>query len=379
MEERPKAKGKGLTCYVCGGTGHPASLCTSGGWVNDLEQDAPEGDDTNEDGCWTEADDETLQLGYLGSESGLMSSPPGLRDAFSEAGWTVVTRKSRNRQQCSRRRGCFDMSCTVLGSLWDDDNDRILGQVADDRTRKGMVKISAAVVDVAEANVIPENMMQWIPLKPSTASRSGKIFRGEGRDPIPARGERSVIGRTDEGQSRRTVWEVCPVKLSLLSVAKISKAGNQVYSSEDKAFVKNNKTEQITNLRRERNEWMLDLWVKRPADAMDVSQQIQSPSSVEPEVLCCSSIRPVSDLEATESCVWLPSPAVPWTSGCGAKVFFVVVVGGTVDQGAWTLATVREDGCLVRGRHGHRQSERVTEQHGHVRQSVCISVKIQSL
>ena len=40
----------------------------------------------------TEEDDETLQLGYLGSESCLKSYPPGLSDAFSEAGWTVVTR-----------------------------------------------------------------------------------------------------------------------------------------------------------------------------------------------------------------------------------------------------------------------------------------------
>ena len=35
---------------------------------------------TVEDGCWTEEDDETLQLGYLGSEPCLMSSPPGLRE-----------------------------------------------------------------------------------------------------------------------------------------------------------------------------------------------------------------------------------------------------------------------------------------------------------
>ena len=249
----------------------PARLCPSEGWVNDLEQDTPVGEDTNEEGCWTEEDDETLQLGYLGSESCSMSSPPGLCDAFSEAGWTVVTRKSRNRQQCSRRRGCSDKLGTVLGSLWDDDNDMILGQVADDRTRKGMVKISAVVDSGAEANALPENMMQWIPLKPSSASKSGKIFRGAGGDPIPARGERSVTGRTEEGQSRRIVWEVCPVKRPLLSVAKITKAGNQVYLGEDKAFVKNNKTGQITNLRRERNVWMLDLWVKRPADAMDVS------------------------------------------------------------------------------------------------------------
>ena len=81
-----------------------------------------------------------------------------------------------------------------------------------------------------------------------------------------------MTGQTDEGQSRRIVWEVCPTKRLLLSVAKITKAGNLVYLGEDKAFVKNNKTGQITNLRRERNVWMLDLWVKRPADAMDVSR-----------------------------------------------------------------------------------------------------------
>ena len=93
-----------------------------------------------------------------------------------------VTRKSRNRQQCLRRRGCFKRGM-VLGSLREDDNDMILGQVLDDRTNKGMVKISAVVDSGAEANTLPENMMQWIPLKPSSASKSGKIFRDAGRDP----------------------------------------------------------------------------------------------------------------------------------------------------------------------------------------------------
>ena len=112
----------------------------------------------------------------------------------------------------------------------------ILGQVADDRTRKGMVKISAVVDSGAEANALPENMMQWIPLKPSSASKSGKIFRGAGEDTIRARGERSATGPTDEGQSRRIVWEACPVKRPLLSVAKITKAGNQVYLGRGQGF-----------------------------------------------------------------------------------------------------------------------------------------------
>ena len=54
----------------------------------------------------------------------------------------------------------------------------ILEQVAGDRTRKGMVMISAVVDSGAEANALPENMMEWIPLKPSSASKSGNIFRG---------------------------------------------------------------------------------------------------------------------------------------------------------------------------------------------------------
>ena len=85
----------------------------------------------------------------------------------------------------------------VLGSLWDDDG-MILWQVVDDRTNKGL-------------NV------QWIPPKPSTASKSGEIFRGAGGHNLPASGERTVTGQT------------------------ITKTMNQVYLDEEKAFVKINK------------------------------------------------------------------------------------------------------------------------------------------
>ena len=63
VEER-KAKGKeeGLTCCMSGGIGHHTRLCPSEGLVNDLEEDAPEGEDPQEDGCSTEEDDEPLQL-----------------------------------------------------------------------------------------------------------------------------------------------------------------------------------------------------------------------------------------------------------------------------------------------------------------------------
>ena len=105
-----KAKGKGKNMLRVRRR-HPVSLCSSVGWDNDLEEDAPEGEDTNEDGCWTEEDDETLQVEYFGSDSCSMSSPSGLRDGFSQAGWTMVTRKSRIRQQCDAEH-CGTMTAT---------------------------------------------------------------------------------------------------------------------------------------------------------------------------------------------------------------------------------------------------------------------------
>ena len=94
----------------------------------------------------------------------------------------------------------------------------ILEKVADGRTKKEMEKVSAVVDSGAEANALPENMMQWIPLKPS--------------------GERShPCARREVGDRLRGL----PGEASSL--------GNEVYLDEDKAFAKNNKTEQITNLR----------------------------------------------------------------------------------------------------------------------------------
>ena len=84
---KAKGKGKGLICYVCGGAlDTPARLCPGEGWVDDLEQDEPEREDTDEDGTRTEENDETLQLGYFGSDSCLMSPPPGQRDTLVDRG-----------------------------------------------------------------------------------------------------------------------------------------------------------------------------------------------------------------------------------------------------------------------------------------------------
>ena len=86
VEERPTRREKASHATCAEGLGTSRGLCLSEGWANDLKKDALKGEDTIEDGCWTEEDDETFQQWYFGSDSCLVSSPPGLSDAFSEAG-----------------------------------------------------------------------------------------------------------------------------------------------------------------------------------------------------------------------------------------------------------------------------------------------------
>ena len=50
VEERPKARGK--ASHAACAEGLDTEAVPSEGRVHDLEQDAPEGEDTNEDGCW---------------------------------------------------------------------------------------------------------------------------------------------------------------------------------------------------------------------------------------------------------------------------------------------------------------------------------------
>ena len=126
------------------------------------------------------------------------------------------------------------------------------------------VKISAVADSGAEVNALPEDEVPFIPLTESEASKVGKVFRGAGGQRIPAKGKRVMHARTAEGQSRRVTWEVCPVRRPLLSVAKMTKAGNVVLLDERRPRIINTRTGEVTALRRERNVFMVDMWVWKP-------------------------------------------------------------------------------------------------------------------
>ena len=63
-------------------------------------------------------------------------------------------------------------------------------------------------------------------------------------------------------------WTVCEVQRPLISVAKMVEAGNKVYLEDKNPRVVNCKTGQATALRKQNGVFVLDLWVRTRAKAV---------------------------------------------------------------------------------------------------------------
>ena len=160
-----------------------------------------------------------------------------------------------------------DLTLSEFAEARDGQDEYMLNEMSEqEATKKGFARVSAVMDKGAEEHALPEDVTPWIPLQPSPASKAGKGFRGAGGDRIPARGRRVMVGKTAEGQSRKIAWEVCPVKRALLSVKKMTRTGNMAWFGEDRAFIKNLTSGEVTQLRTERNVCMLDIWVPKPQD-----------------------------------------------------------------------------------------------------------------
>ena len=122
------------------------------------------------------------------------------------------------------------------------------------------------VVDTgAEDHALEEGILEWIPIEPSELSKAGRAFRGPNHSRIPAKGRKRFSAVLPNGLRAHLAGEVCPVKRTLLSGAKLAKAGNRVVCEHRQAYIQNVKTGVKTFLRRDRDVWVLDMWVKRPA------------------------------------------------------------------------------------------------------------------
>jgi hypothetical protein len=169
--------------------------------------------------------------------------------------------------------------------LLEDDCDDELNACAEETDASrgtGWVKVTAVVDSGAVDNVIPEQDIPFVPLEQTERSKAGRGFRGPGGEPIPTSGQRTTVIKTSEGQTRKTKWQVCPVKRALMSVAKLTEAGNTVHMSRKDPHILNEKTKEKTSLRKEGNVYVVDLWIKMPRSPVQVSKTLANKMKICP-------------------------------------------------------------------------------------------------
>ena len=121
-----------------------------------------------------------------------------------------------------------------------------------DDAKMGSWHCLTAVVDSGAAeNALPESARPFVELQPSEGSKYGRVYRGAGGEAIPNRGHNTVQAMTAEGQQRKCSWQVCPVTRPLMSVSRMVAAGNEVVLSNSAPYVKNLRTGETTQLRKE--------------------------------------------------------------------------------------------------------------------------------
>jgi len=125
--------------------------------------------------------------------------------------------------------------------------------------------LSVAVDSGAAETVIPHTLIDRYPIRETEASRSGLNYASATGDPIPNLGEQKLPLVTAEGSLRAITFRAAPVDRPLGSVKRMCSSGHVVVFDEDGSYVYNKASGEITSLREENGNYMMDVWVM-PSD-----------------------------------------------------------------------------------------------------------------
>ena len=284
--------GKGPKCYRCQGFGHFARDCATP--ANNLDEAVEEGADDGVDHdtpdiCNVEEHDEAHQRSYPNIGHGWQTVGKKTRriDKFTPMKHDRPRAATTTQNCLARRSQVFPWSLCGYLSVDDGDEEEELFNL-EKIDKKGKVKLTAVVDSGAGANVLPRDAVPFIPIRENDKSRAGKGFVGAGGEKIKNYGEKRFVVQTEEGHERGTNWQIADVRRPLMSVGKMTQAGNEVRLSHADPHILNKKTGEITKLRREGNVYVVDLWIKvldparSSASAMSDSKFVGTTAAVKP-------------------------------------------------------------------------------------------------
>ena len=108
-------------------------------------------------------------------------------------------------------------------------------------------------------------MLETIQTEEGEAMRRGIQYEIADGTLIPNQGEKNFVAHSEGGMKRMMKAQVCEVNKALLSVKKVTQAGNRVVFEEGKSYIEDVKTGEKMWLQEKNGMYLLKLWVKTEA------------------------------------------------------------------------------------------------------------------
>ncbi|MDA8584227.1 hypothetical protein N9L68_08320 [bacterium] len=123
-----------------------------------------------------------------------------------------------------------------------------------------------AVDSGASETVAQEGVLDSIPLVEGEARRKGVQYEVADGTLIPNLGEKEFIAVGECGALRKMKVQVCDVNKPLLSVRRVTQAGNRVVFEEDGGYIEDKVSGERMWLREKDGMYLLKLWVRKGAE-----------------------------------------------------------------------------------------------------------------
>ena len=127
----------------------------------------------------------------------------------------------------------------------------------------GWEEVSLAVDCGATETVIPPDILEDVELRQRGPYKRGVEHEVANGVQIPNLGERKFRGVTAEGSMKSAAAQVCEVNTGLLSVKKVTSAGNRVVFDEEGSCIQNKMSREVTRIKEVGGMYELTMWVRR--------------------------------------------------------------------------------------------------------------------
>ena len=124
-------------------------------------------------------------------------------------------------------------------------------------------EVEMAVDSGATETVVGESMLPGVESRPGEASRRGVQYEVANGERIDNLGEKRFSCVGEEGYECNMKAQVCDVNKALLSVRRLTQAGNKVVFDPNGSYIENLETGEKMNLQEKGGMYVLKLWVHR--------------------------------------------------------------------------------------------------------------------